>query len=105
MEENKIFLDAEITLEQLAERVELPVRQVSNIINRHFKKNFYEYVNFYRVEQAKVLLLQADQQASMLDVMADAGFNSKSAFNRYFKKFVNMTPTEFRDSRLEKTEI
>jgi AraC-like DNA-binding protein len=80
------------------------VRQVSNIINRHFKKNFYEYVNYYRVEQAKALLLQADQQASMLDVMADAGFNSKSAFNRYFKKFVNMTPTEFRDSRLAKTE-
>lgn len=104
MEENKIFLDAEITLEQLAERVELPVRQVSNIINRHFKKNFYEYVNYYRVEQAKALLLQADQQASMLDVMADAGFNSKSAFNRYFKKFVNMTPTEFRDSKLAKTE-
>jgi AraC-like DNA-binding protein len=100
MEEDKIFLEPEITLEQLAERVGLPPRQVSTIINRHFKKNFFEFVNHYRVEQAKQLLTQADQPASILDVMADAGFNSKSAFNRYFKKFVNMTPTEFRDSVL-----
>ncbi|RYZ96276.1 MAG: helix-turn-helix domain-containing protein, partial [Moraxellaceae bacterium] len=102
MESSKVFLDPEITLEQLAERVGLPPRQVSNIINRHFKKNFYEYVNYYRVEQAKFLLAQTQNPISMLDVMADAGFNSKSAFNRYFKKFVSMTPTEFRDSALIK---
>lgn len=102
MEEDKIYLEPEITLEQLADRVSLPPRQVSTIINRHFKKNFFEFVNHYRVEQAKALLMQPDQQVSILDVMADAGFNSKSAFNRYFKKFVNMTPTEYRESELVK---
>ena len=102
MEEDKVYLEPEITLEQLAEKVSLPPRQVSTIINRHFKKNFFEFVNHYRVEQAKALLMQSDQQVSILDVMADAGFNSKSAFNRYFKKFVNMTPTEYRESELVK---
>lgn len=102
MEEDKVYLEPEITLEQLAERVSLPPRQVSTVINRHFKKNFFEFVNHYRVEQAKALLMQPDQQVSILDVMADAGFNSKSAFNRYFKKFVNMTPTEYRESELVK---
>lgn len=102
MEEDRVYLEPEITLEQLAERVSLPARQVSTIINRHFKKNFFEFVNHYRVEQAKTLLMKPDQQISILDVMADAGFNSKSAFNRYFKKFVNMTPTEYRESALAK---
>lgn len=105
MEEDKIFLEPEITLEQLAERVALPQRQVSTIINRHFKKNFFEFVNHYRVEQAKILLTQPEQSISILDVMADAGFNSKSAFNRYFKKFVNMTPTEYRDLALSKSAL
>lgn len=104
LEEDKVFLDPEITLEQLAEQVALSPRLVSSIINRRFKKNFFEYVNYYRVEQAKQLLLQVNNPASILDVMADAGFNSKSAFNRYFKRFVNMTPTEYRDLASRKAE-
>ena len=105
MEEDKFFLAPDITLEQLADHVSLSARQVSNIINRHFNKNFFEYVNSYRVEQAKQLLSQVDNSRSIMDVMADAGFNSKSVFHRYFKKIVNMTPREFRDSVLKKQNI
>jgi AraC-like DNA-binding protein len=97
MAEGKPYLEPEITLEQLAERLSLQPRLLSVIINRRFNKNFFEFINYYRVEQAKELLTsQRYQEHTMLDLMADAGFNSKSAFNRFFKKFVGMTPTEYR---------
>ena len=59
--------------------------------------NFFEFVNHYRVEEAKRLL--ADPQAAgknMIDLMYDMGFNSKATFNALFKKKVGMTPSEFR---------
>lgn len=96
MEKQHLFLEPELTLEQLAETLQMSPRLVSNIINRHFDKNFFEYINFYRVEEAKKLLADQDNELPMLEVMADSGFNSKSAFNRFFKKYAKMTPTEFR---------
>lgn len=96
MEKQQLFLEPELTLEQLAETLHLSPRLVSNIINRRFDKNFFEYINFYRVEEAKALLADTETNLPMLDVMADSGFNSKSAFNRFFKKYAKMTPTEFR---------
>jgi AraC-like DNA-binding protein len=97
MAEDKPYLEPEITLEQLAERMAFPPRLLSIIINRRFNKNFFEFINYYRVEQAKELLTNHRyQDHTMLDLMSDAGFNSKSAFNRFFKKFVGMTPTEYR---------
>ncbi len=94
---NQLFLDPEITLEQLSKHLSLSERCVSTIINRHFEKNFFEFINFYRVEHAKKLIAaNTDEKISILDVMADSGFNSKSAFNRYFKKYVEETPTTYR---------
>ena len=93
-----LFLQPELTLEQLAESLDLSSRLVSNIINHHFGKSFFEFINFYRVEKAKLLLADNKNNLAMLDVMTEAGFNSKSAFNRFFKKYARMTPTEFRQS-------
>lgn len=95
MLDKKLFLDPELTIEQLAEISSLTTRKISTIINRHFNQNFFDYINFHRVEQAKQILTQLGKDASMLDVMADAGFNSKSTFYRAFKKHMGMTPTEF----------
>jgi AraC-like DNA-binding protein len=97
MQEKKLFLDPELTIEQLADITGIPIRKISNTINRHFNQNFFDYINFYRVEQAKAILTKLGKEASMLEVMADAGFNSKSTFYRAFKKHLDMTPTEFCD--------
>src|SRR5690606_24077483 len=96
MTERKHYLEPELTLEQLADQLGLSARLVSNIINRKFNKNFFEFINYYRVEEAKAIITSRPEHVSMLDVMADSGFNSKSAFNRFFKKYTGMTPTEFR---------
>ncbi|MFT7561191.1 MAG: AraC-like DNA-binding protein [Flavobacteriales bacterium] len=98
MTNERYFLEPELTLEQLAEKIGLQARLVSSIINRKFEQNFFEFVNYYRVEEAKSLLRNGDKSLSMLDIMAEAGFNSKSAFNRFFKKYADMTPTQYRNS-------
>ena len=72
-------------------------RSLSNLINRKFDCNFFEFVNNYRVEAAKKILMDKNAaDKSMLDVMYDVGFNSKATFNTLFKKKVGITPSEFR---------
>ncbi len=102
MEESKLYLNPELTLEQLAEQTRIQPRLVSTIINRRFNKNFFEFTNSYRVNHAKNLLRTSDKGVSMLDIMADSGFNSKSAFNRFFKKYTEMTPTQYRQMNRKK---
>lgn len=97
--EDKVYLYPSITLEQIAEKAQLTTRQLSSVINRHFEKNFFDFINYYRVEHAKSLLCDPNYLGSMLDIMADSGFNSKSAFNRFFKKYTNNTPSEYRRSK------
>ena len=67
------------------------------IINRHFNRNFFEFVNYYRIEEAKKMLRDQDSMdKSVLNIMLDVGFNSKAAFNTFFKKFVGLTPSQYR---------
>lgn len=97
MSEEKPFLIHSLTLDQLAKRVGISPRALSNLINRHFEKSFFEFINHYRVEEAK-RLLRCAQDNSILDTMLDSGFSSKAAFNRFFKKYVGKTPSEYRKS-------
>lgn len=95
MLEDRVYLTPDLTLEQLATSANLPPRTTSTIINRHFNMSFFDFVNYHRVEAAKALLI-AEPDKSVLEISELAGFNSKSAFNRFFKKFAGVTPTEFR---------
>lgn len=97
METGKLFLNPRLTLEEFSEHVDLPPRLVSSVINRCLNQNFHEFVNRYRVEEAKRLLGDpAYGRRSILDVAVMAGFNSKAAFNRFFSKFAGITPTQYR---------
>jgi AraC-like DNA-binding protein len=97
MVEKKPYLNPLLNLENLANQVQIPQRQLSQIINRHFEKNFFEYINSYRVEEAKSLLIKPENRnTTMLKIMADSGFNSKATFNTFFKKLVGLTPSEFK---------
>jgi AraC-like DNA-binding protein len=97
MLENELFLDTELTLEQLAEISDIPARKISVAINRDTGQNFFDYINSFRVQKAVAILANNNEKLSMLDVMAHAGFNSKSTFYRAFKKFMKMTPTDYVD--------
>jgi AraC-like DNA-binding protein len=106
MEVQKLFLKQNLNIDEFSKRINLPVKEVSAVINKHYGTNFFEFMNSYRVEEAKRLLGDA-QHADMtvMDVLLHAGFNSKSAFHRFFNRLVGMSPTEFRKQKLhtEKT--
>lgn len=95
--QNKPYLNHLLTLDNLASQLSMGSRNLSSIINRHFGKNFFEFINYYRVEESKrLLLLEENKTVTMLDIMDKAGFNSKATFNTFFKKLVGVTPTQFR---------
>ena len=97
MENHKPFLNHLLTLDNLAKQLNMSTRQLSQNINRHFEQNFFEFINSYRIEESKRLLVMGDHKKStMLDIMDLAGFNSKATFNTFFKKIVGSTPTQFR---------
>lgn len=95
--ETGMFLNPRLTVDEFAGHVKLPPRQVSSVINRCLGRNFLEFVNSYRVEEAKRILAEpANIDDAVLDIALKSGFNSKATFNRFFKKFVGVTPTEYR---------
>ena len=104
IEKDKLYQDPELTLQNLAEKIQLPPYQVSLAINEGMKKKFYDLINSYRVEEAKRLLLDLkNKDYTILSVGFEAGFNSKTTFNTVFKKFTGMTPTEYRSQQKQST--
>ena len=96
MEENKPFLNPELSLPELAESLEVSRNQLSTVINKIHEKNFYEFVNQYRVNEVKRLMTDpANKHLKLISLAYDAGFNSKASFNRIFKQMTNMTPSQF----------
>lgn len=95
----KIYTNNPITLQTLAEKLEISGHHLSQVINEKFEKNFFDFINYYRIEEAKSLLLSPQKQNfTILSIANEVGFNSKSAFNTAFKKHTNKTPTQFKDS-------
>lgn len=98
---NKPFLDPDLTLAQLAKALKIHPNHLSQIINEHFGVGFNDFINSYRIEEAKRLLTDpAHQEKSILQIMLDAGFYSKSVFNTAFKKFTGKTPSQYRNNNL-----
>jgi len=101
MQNEKLYQETELTLQNLADRIKFPSYQVSQAINEGMNKNFYDLVNSYRVEEAKRLLVDSkNRNYTILSVGFEAGFNSKTTFNTVFKKFTGLTPTEYRGKNL-----
>lgn len=97
MEEDKIYLQHNLNIEQFSAYLDLPVKEVSAVINKHFGTNFFEFINSYRVEEAKHRLADSTlSEQTILDILLDSGFNSKSAFHRFFKRLVGESPSEYR---------
>lgn len=102
MTSERLFLDDELTLDLLSQKCEMPSSHISQIINQHFQMNFYDFVNQYRIDEAKKMLLSIEyDKLSVLGIAYDCGFKSKSSFNRYFKKFCGTTPSEFKKNQAQ----
>ncbi len=104
METNKLFLDENLTLKQLAEKLSLTSHQLSEFLNNHLDINFKAFVNRYRVDNAKNELTQFPEK-SILDIAYDAGFKSRSAFNDAFSKNTGSSPKEFRNRFTSTKEV
>jgi len=94
MAENHWYLDPEFSLTDLAQVAAMNENYVSRAINIGLARNFNDFINGYRVETAKSLLLENDKSIS--ELAFKSGFASKSSFNRSFKKVVGLSPSEFR---------
>ncbi|RLD20304.1 MAG: hypothetical protein DRI69_06560, partial [Bacteroidetes bacterium] len=96
MSQDKPYLDPKLTLRDLAQMMNIPPNQLSQLLNEGFGKNFAEYVNSYRLETFKAKAADATQQVlTILAVAYDSGFNSKTVFNTFFKKMEGKTPRAF----------
>jgi AraC-like DNA-binding protein len=97
MENKKPFLNPMLSLNDLAQELALPSHDLSQILNTSFHQRFFDYINRYRVEESKRLILEsANNGKTILDILYESGFNSKSVFNTAFKKHTGMTPSEFK---------
>lgn len=97
MAQEKHFLIPDITLDMLANELKIPAKNLSITLNRQFNKNFYEFINDYRIEEAKLLLAaEVNKDKTITEIYLEVGFNSKSVFNTFFKKSVGITPSQFR---------
>jgi AraC-like DNA-binding protein len=97
MRQEEVYKDAELTLPKLAERLDIPAYLLSQIINEHLAKNFPDFVNQYRIEEAKKLLTNpAYDHYKIAGIAFESGFNNLSSFNTAFKKKVQQTPSQYR---------
>ena len=96
MEADKLYLEPELNIGNVANELNVHAHQLSKLINTQLNKNFFEFVNTYRVEAFKKLAADPrNKHISILGLAMDAGFNSKATFNRIFKNSTGLTPSEF----------
>ncbi|RAJ25087.1 helix-turn-helix protein [Gelidibacter algens] len=96
MEEEKFFVNPELTLVELAQFIDVHPNNLSQVINTYEEKNFYDYINSKRIEMFKEIVESPESKKyTILSLAFDCGFNSKSSFNKYFKKETNLTPSEY----------
>lgn len=99
METNEPFLDSSITIQDLSNQMHLNVRDLSVLINHTIGQHFFDFINNYRIEKAKEILRDPDKkQLTVLEILYEVGFNSKSSFNTAFKNHTGFTPTQYRNN-------
>jgi AraC-like DNA-binding protein len=92
----KLYENPELTLAEIAKKLETNASVISKAINQGFQMNFNDLINFYRVEAVKKKLEQGEHKKStLLGIAFDCGFNSKATFNRAFKKNTRISPKEY----------
>lgn len=97
MATEQVFLQSDLSLKELAIQLSVSPRELSRAINRIIGQSFFDYINQQRIELAKEKIAEApDPKITVLEIMYEVGFQSKSSFNTSFKKFAGMTPTQWK---------
>lgn len=97
MSEEKPFLNPSLTIQDVSKGIKIPVRDLSLLINHKLDQHFYDFVNTYRIENAmNILKDDSKSKVTILEILYEVGFNSKSSFNSAFKKHTGNTPTSYR---------
>ena len=95
--EQRLYRDSKLRLGDVARAIESRPHDLSRVINEHFGKSFNQYINNYRVEDAKALLRSEDHRdKQILEVAYEVGFNNKTTFNKAFKEICGCSPSEYR---------
>lgn len=98
MNAERPYLDADLSLPELANRLDMPSHHLSRLINEQLGLNFFDFVNKYRVEEVKARIDNPEYaNLSLLGIAFDSGFNTKSAFNRVFKNITGLTPSQYKN--------
>lgn len=101
METDKPYLNSELTLRDLAEKLSISAHNLSELLNTKLNQSFYDFVNRYRVEEVKRRLAEGESEKyNLISIAFDSGFNSKTAFNTIFKKQTGTTPSQYRKQPL-----
>ncbi len=96
MRSEKLYKNPELTLAELAQHLEVHPNTLSQVINTREERNFFDYINGYRVEAFKQMaVLPESQKFTLLSLAFECGFNSKTSFNRNFKKATGLSPSEY----------
>ncbi|PQJ76723.1 helix-turn-helix domain-containing protein [Polaribacter glomeratus] len=97
MKTEKPYLNPSLSIRNLAEEIEMNSRDLSVLINQHLNQHFFDFVNEYRITEAmEILKNPSKKEVTVLEILYEVGFNSKSSFNTAFKKHTGLTPTEYR---------
>ena len=96
MEAGKPYLENHLSLRQLAEELDVNANYLSQVINEKHGKNFFEFINCYRVNELKKMMDNPNnRQFTLLAMAFDCGFNSKTTFNTAFKRITGLTPSQY----------
>lgn len=103
--EDKIYLQPDLTIQDLSTKIHCSRHHLSQFLNDHLKKSYYDYINYFRVEEAKQILSTPEAHHQKIASIAyDAGFNSLSTFNEVFRKITGQTPSQYRKQSVEYQE-
>ena len=103
VETEKPYLHSRLSMQDLAVASGIPPHHISQVINEHLGQTFYDFINGYRVEEFKRRLeKEAFKHHTLMSIALDCGFNSKSSFNRVFKKLEGCTPSQYQ-SRISRS--
>lgn len=96
LQKSRAYANPNLSLNELAVKLKMPPHVLSKIINDGFGVNFFDFINGYRIDEFKKLVLDPRfKNQTFLAIAFEVGFNSKTAFNRSFKKITNQTPRDY----------
>lgn len=103
MDVDKVYKNNQLTLSELANLIEIQSHHLSQLLNENLNSNFYDYVNGYRIQEVKEELLDPkNNNYTILALALEAGFSSKASFNKAFRKYTCLSPSEYKSQNLKK---